>query len=119
MSATSLSLTYDTRVNSDERNQHDLPVLQIMTPAVIGVYIEMGITRWTLGPRDGSGPTVLEAGIPKFLHIRELSTPVVYSCLGEVALLEDLSAGSAILICMMWRLVWLDLCACLSQELDN
>ena len=34
----------------------------------------MGITRWTLGPRDGSGPTVLEAGIPTFLHIRDLST---------------------------------------------
>ena len=35
----------------------------------------MGITRWTLGPWDGSGPTVLEeAGIPTFLHIRDLST---------------------------------------------
>ena len=34
----------------------------------------MGTTRWTLGPGDGNGRTVLEGGIPTFLHVRELST---------------------------------------------
>ena len=36
--------------------------------------MEIGITRGTMGPGDGSGRTVVEAGILTFLHIRELST---------------------------------------------
>lgn len=70
-------------VNSDKRNRHDLPVRQIMTLVAIGVYIEMRITHWTLGPGDGSGPIVLEAEIPTFLHIRELSTTGSLSLFGR------------------------------------
>jgi len=79
----------------------------------ISVSIETGKIRRMLGPRDGRGRTLVEAGIPTYLHIQEVSASLFLSGSGTIVFLfEALSTGSVFLIWMTLEFVWLGLCAC-------
>ena len=69
--------------HSNRRNLQDLPVRRI-TAQFINVFIETGIIRGMLGPGEGSGRALVEAGIPTYLHIRELSVSLFLSGRGSV-----------------------------------
>lgn len=100
--------------HSNRRNLQDLPVRRI-TAQFINVFIETGIIRGMLGPGEGSWRALVEAGIPTYLHIRELSASLFLSGRGSVVVrrLERRFCHSVIILCITLGFIRLGLCACL------